>query len=264
MSWPKTPRPHVLITGASSGLGAGMARHFAALNCNISLVARRKALLEALAEELDTETFVRVADLSELEDCGPLIDEVTEALGPIDVLINNAGVQYVEPYVGVSDERVERLFTVDLLAPLRLQRRVLQDMLPRRQGTIVNISSMAGIIATPGMCHYNGAKAALASCSESLRVELSGSGVNILTVYPGPVTSPMETAARMTFGDSFVTRHIPTGTAEGLASCVEKAVRRGSARVIYPRSYAVSRYMRVISQWLTDRSTPKLKLPQGR
>lgn len=254
---------HVLITGASSGLGAGMARHFATLGWRLTLAARREKLLRELSEELSVETFIRVADLSDLSDCAPLIEDAQAALGPIDVLVNNAGIQYVEPYVGVSDERVERLFTVDVLAPLRLQRRVLEDMLPRRSGTIVNVASMAGLIATPGMCHYNGAKAALASSSESLRVELKDSGVHVVTVYPGPVESPMESAARDNFEPSAAVNYVPTGTPLGLAKMVETAIKKRKARVVYPRFYGLSRYSRVTSQWLTDRMTPPLRLPSG-
>ncbi len=254
---------HVLITGASSGLGEGMARHFAGLGWKLTLAARRRDRLDALAAELQTETFVRVTDLSDLEQCGPLIDESQAALGPIDILVNNAGIQYVEAAAGVSDERAERLFTVDVLAPMRLQRRVLQDMLTRKSGTIVNVASMAGIIATPGMCHYNGAKAALASCSESLRVELRNSGVHVVTVYPGPVHSDMEAAARENFEPSAAVQHVPTGTAAGLARLIEKAIKKRSARVVYPRVYALSRYYRVTSQWVTDLMTPQLRLPQG-
>jgi short-subunit dehydrogenase len=254
---------HALITGASSGLGAGMAKHFATLGWDLTLAARREERLEALAATLSTKTHIRVTDLSDLEQCIPLIEEAQAALGPIDVLVNNAGIQYVEAAASVSDERAERLFTVDVLAPMRLQRRVLEDMLPRKSGTIVNVASMAGIISTPGMCHYNGAKAALASCSESLRVELRNSGVHVVTVYPGPVHSDMEAAARENFEPSAAANNIPTGTAQGLAHLIEKAIKKRKARVVYPRVYALSRYYRVTSQWVTDMMTPPLRLPKG-
>ena len=251
---------HVLITGASSGLGEGMARHFASLGWKLSLAARREAVLKELASSLNTETFVRPVDLSDLDNCGPAIDEAIQALGPIDVLVNNAGIQYVSPYVQTSDEKAETLFRVDVMAPLRLQRYVLEDMTSRGSGTVVNIASMAGLIPTPGMCLYNGAKAALAACSESLRVELKGSGVNIITVYPGPVTSQMEATAREQFSPSWATRQVPTGTPAGLAKLVSKAILKRRARVIYPRIYSVSWYARLTSQWLTNRATPPLRL----
>ena len=111
---------HALITGASSGIGEAMARHFAAKGWRLTLAARRKEQLDDLAASLDAEVFVRPTDLSDLSQCERLVKDAVEALGPIDVLINNAGVQYVEPTVGVTPERGELLLNVDLLAPLRL------------------------------------------------------------------------------------------------------------------------------------------------
>ncbi len=250
---------HVVVTGASSGLGAAMARHYARKGYHITLAARREVLLEELAAELDTRTFVRPSDLSDLTQCEALINDAVEALGPVDVLINNAGVQYVEPTVGVSPERGERLMTIDLLAPMRLIHHVLPDMLERGEGSIINIASMAGLIFTPGMCHYNAAKAGLAAASESLRAEIRDSGVHVLTVYPGPVASDMEAAAREQFEASPIVDKLPTGTPEGLATLVFEAMEKSKERVVYPKVYGLSRLTRSSSQWFTDRFSPKLK-----
>ncbi len=250
---------HALITGASSGLGEAMARHFAAAGWSLTLVARRKATLDALANEFQTPTHVIGADLSNLDRAVEVIAESQQALGPIDALINNAGVQYVEPTAGISHERSELLFKVNLLAPMRLIHEVLPTMLERRSGTIVNISSMAGITPTPGMCHYNASKAGLAAASESLRVELADSGVHILTVYPGPVTTPMETAARDSFTPHWAVRNVPTGTPEGMAKLVLSGILKKTPRIFYPRVYGMARHTRVLSQWVTDTFAPPLK-----
>lgn len=251
---------HVVVTGASSGLGEAFARHYASKGWKVTLAARRKVLLDEIVASMDgAETFVRPTDLSDLSQCEALLADAREALGPIDVLINNAGVQYVEPTAGVSPERGERLFTIDLLAPMRLTHHVLQEMLERREGCIVNIASMAGLIFTPGMCHYNAAKAGLAAASESLRAELRDSGVHVLTVYPGPVESKMEAAAREQFEESSIVEKLPTGTPEGLAKLVYEAVEKKKERVIYPKVYGLSRFTRSSSQWITDRFSPKLK-----
>lgn len=250
---------HVLVTGASSGLGEAMARHYASKGHPVTLAARRVERLEVLAAELGVETFVRATDLSDLSQCEPLVREAEAALGPIEILINNAGVQYVEPTVGVSPERGELLFTIDLLAPMRLIHLVLPGMLARKQGVIVNVASMAGLIFTPGMCHYNAAKAGLAAASESLRAEIRESGVHVLTVYPGPVASEMEAAARDKFEESAIVDKLPTGTPEGLAKLVYEAAARREERVVYPRFYGLSRFTRTTSQWITDRFSPRLK-----
>ena len=249
---------HCLITGASSGIGEGLARYASTLGWKLTLAARRVEKLEALAAELSCETFVRPTDVSDLDDLPRLISESVEALGHIDILVNNAGVQYVEPTLGVSVERLERLIDVDLMAPLALVRHAAPAMVERGSGTIVNITSMAGITHTPGLCHYNAAKAGLSAASESLRVELAPSGVHVLTVYPGPVTTPMEQAARESYGDSPAVKYVPTGTTEGLAKLMVKAIDRRKPRVVYPRVYGIARYFRVTAQWLTDLATPKL------
>lgn len=249
---------HVLITGASSGLGEGMARDFAAAGWSLTLAARRKAMLDALADALDTPTHTIAVDLSDLARCAEVISEAEAALGPVDALINNAGLQYVEPTVGIGHERGELLFAVNLLAPMRLIHEVLPGMLARGAGCVVNISSMAGVTPTPGMCHYNAAKAGLAAASESLRVELAESGVHVVTVYPGPVTSPMETKAREAFPEHWTVKNVPTGTPEGMAKLVREAIVKKKPRVFYPKVYGAARYSRVLSQWLTDTFTPPI------
>ena len=250
---------HYLITGASSGLGEAMARRLATKGHHVTLVARRQERLEALAASLPAQSLVCPADLTDLDRCAAVVEQAVAAHGPIDVLINNAGIQYVEPTVGVSPERGERLMTVNVLAPMRLIHHVLPSMIERKQGCIVNIASLAGMIFTPGMTHYNASKAALAAASESLRVEVAGEGVHVLTVYPGPVHSEMEAAAKQAFEQNSTIDVLPTGTPEGLADRVAKAIDRKSPRVIYPAAYTASRYTRVFSQWITDRLTPPLK-----
>ncbi|MEZ4458606.1 MAG: SDR family NAD(P)-dependent oxidoreductase [bacterium] len=247
---------HVLITGASSGIGDAIAREFAGHGHSVSLVARREKELQALAASFSGPSFVRPADLSQPEVCEAVLTDCEEALGPIDVLVNNAGIQYVEPTDGITIDRMRRLFEVDLLTPLALIQGVLPSMIGRGAGHIVNVSSVAGITHTPGMCHYNGAKAGLAACSESLRVEVAPQGVHVLTVYPGPVRSPMEEAARGAFEESWATKYIPTGDAATLAKLIHKAVLRREERIVYPASYGLTRFTRVSSQWFTDRLTP--------
>lgn len=253
---------HVLLTGASSGIGAALASHFGDLGWKQTLVARRENLLNEVAESIDAPTFVRPADLSSSADLQSLFEDARAQHGPIDILVNNAGVQYVQPAVSVTEDQTELIFNVNLIVPMHLTRIALGEMLERRSGTIVNIASMAGITPTPGMCHYNATKSGLGAASESLRVELKNSGVHVFTVYPGPVHSPMEAEARKNIQQSWIANAAPTGDPETLARLISKGIAKKQARLIYPRFYAMARYNRVFSQWVTDTFTPPLRIEE--
>jgi len=118
---------------------------------------------------------------------------------------------------------------------------------------------MAALAPTPGMTHYNAAKGGLAAASEALRGELAGTGVHVVTVYPGIIASTaMAQTAMAKYGPSRAISMFPTGTEETLAALVHRAIRRKQARVIYPRSGALSRWFPGTTRWLVDRFTPKL------
>jgi short-subunit dehydrogenase len=252
-------RRHVFVTGASSGIGESLARAFIADGAAVTLLARREDRLRALAAEAAERSHVIVADLSQEISAAALLDEAERALGPVDVLVNNAGVQIVEPAQETAWERGAALLTVDLFAPLRFTQEALRRMLPRNGGTIVNISSMAALAPTPGMLFYNAAKGGLAAASEGLRAEAARGNVHVVTVYPGPVRSAMEAAAREKYRATAAVRFAPTGDADVLARLVLAAIARKRPRVIYPRSYAFARWFPGISRWVTDKLTPPLE-----
>jgi short-subunit dehydrogenase len=188
------------------------------------------------------------------------VDGAEAALGPIDVLINNAGVQIIAPFVETPFEDAERLLQIDLLAPLRLSQFVARKMIARKTGTLVDISSMAGIAPTPGMSFYNAAKGGLAAASEGLRAELKPHGVHVVTVYPGPVSTAMETAGRAAYESSRIAQMMaPTGEASVLARLVADAVEHHDARVIYPHVNVLGRHFPGITRVLLDAFTPKVK-----
>lgn len=248
---------HVLVTGASSGLGAAMATHFARQGHALSLVARREPLLQQLAEQLEGPVSVQAADLCEAGAARRVVQAAIGALGPVDVLINNAGVQYVEPGARVSAERSDRLLAVNLNAPLRLMSEVLPTMVERGSGVVVNVTSVAGVTHPPWMAHYAASKAGLAAASETLSVELAGTGVRVITVYPGPVRTEMEAAARDALQPGLGASILPTGTPQGLAEAVGRAVSGRRARVFYPGAYRLARWLRRPSQWATNRFSPR-------
>ena len=186
---------HVVVTGASSGIGEAIAREYLNRGAKVTLIARRRDRLDKLAEGNESRAHVVQADLGNPEVAFSWLDAAEEAMGPIDVLVNNAGIQIVKSVLDTSWEDGERLLALDLHTPLRLTQLVLKRMVPRKSGTIVDIASMAALGPTPGMFFYNAAKAGLAAASEGLRAEMKPYGIHVVTVYPGPVTSDMEAAA---------------------------------------------------------------------
>ena len=249
---------HVAITGASSGIGNALARCFGGKGARLSLVARRRDPMEAIAKELDGKCQVYSADLSVLDSCCEWLGEAEKSLGPVDILINNAGLQYVEPAIGVSNERAENLINLNLLAPLRMMNHVIPSMLQRGKGCVVNVASVSAITYTPGMAHYSTAKSGIAAASETFHAELSESGVHIMTVYPGPVDTPMAEAALNQLESRGAANYIPTGTAEKLASLVVAGVTNKQRRIVYPAAYQLNRYFPNLTQWITERFAPPL------
>lgn len=250
---------HVVITGASSGIGEALAHEYLRRGAKVTLVARRLDRLEKIAEGRAEACHLVRADLAEPEPTFDWLAGAERAHGPIDVLVNNAGVQIVAPFVATPIADAERLFRVDALTPFRLTQRVLPAMLARGSGCIVDVASLAAIAPTPGMVFYNAAKAALAALSESLRGELRGTGVHVVTVYPGPVSTDMERAARDAYGDTAAARAVPTGRTDVLARRIADAVTHRRARVIYPRVYALTRHFPNVTRFLLDRLTPRTR-----
>jgi short-subunit dehydrogenase len=249
---------HVAVTGASAGIGEAIAREFSVNGASVSLIARRRDKLDVIAASVKGKMFVATADLCDVERSCDWIAPAEAALGPIDVLVNNAGVQIVGPTEDMDLPSCEEMLRLDLHTPLRLTRTLLPAMLARRSGTIVDIASMAALTPMPGMFYYNAAKAGLATASEGLRGELRGTGVHVVTVYPGPVETELEKRGRSKYEASFMSKLVPVGTTEGLARLVRRAVERKRARVVYPRFYALTRYAPNLSRWFTSRFSPAL------
>ncbi len=251
---------HVVVTGASSGIGEALAREFLARRADVTMIARRRDLLEAIAKDAaGSRTNIVQADLADPNAVCAWIDEAETALGPIDVLVNNAGIQIVKHAHETPWADAERLLLLDLHVPLRLTAKMLERMIPRRSGCIVDIASMAAIAPTPGMFFYNAAKAGLAAASEGLRAEVKPHGIHVVTVYPGPVTSAMEEAGRAAYEDRVTARHTPTGSPEALARLVADAVAKKRPRVVYPALYGIARHFPNATRWALDALTPPLR-----
>ena len=248
---------HALVTGASAGIGEGLAKRLASAGYDLTLVARREAQLERVIAELPSpvEARARIADLAKLDELAGLIEASEAELGPLDVLVNNAGVQIVTPIAKLELEAGERLLTINLHAPLRLALAAAEGMIARGRGTIVNIASLAAIAPTPGMIHYSASKSGLAGASEAMRPELRRHGVHVLTVYPGPVHTNMASAAVERYPED-PTRGLPVGTTEVLARRVVRAIERERARVIYPAAYWIAWCFPTLTRWVMARASP--------
>jgi short-subunit dehydrogenase len=178
----------VLITGASSGLGAALARALAAQGAVVGLIARRRdRLAEVLAacQKTSPDSMMCVADLA--DDAGALGLHVWEALGGIDVLVNNAAVPKRRAVTALRPSDVESVMAVNFFAPMRMTLAVLPRMLERGEGTIVNVSSVGGRLGIIHESAYCASKFALCGWSESLAVDLHGTGIRVKLIQPGPV-----------------------------------------------------------------------------
>jgi short-subunit dehydrogenase len=252
---------HILVTGASSGIGIEVAREFHRAGHQVTLVARRKELLDALAAELKQRCHVAAVDLAKQAADPSWLSAVEAAQGPVDVLVNNAGMQWVGATAAIPAETAQAMLMLNLVAPTMLTRAVLPGMLKRGSGAIVDVASMAGVAPARGMSWYGASKAGLVSFSESLRAELDGSGVHVVTVFPGPVETPMAAGAREQLAKSAKVPNVPHGDPRVLAVKIREAVEQKRSHVVYPWFHRV-RFVPWFGKWMTRRAAPKLD-PRG-
>jgi len=178
----------VLITGGSRGLGLVLARQLAVSGARLALMARDQDELDRAAYELrsrGTRVWITAGDLKNRDDIGRFVAESLAALGPVDVLINDAGIIGVGPLEEMTDEDFEVALRTHFWATLYTVLEVIPEMKARRQGRIVNITSIGAKIAVPHMLPYVASKFAAAGLSEGLRAELAKDGILVTTVCPG-------------------------------------------------------------------------------
>lgn len=190
------PRPTALITGASSGIGAELARLFAANGYDLIVTARRESRLQSLADELGSQVTVYPIPVDLAKSKGParLIDAV-DALGvAVDVLVNNAGVISTEPMLDEDRGALADLLNLNVRALTELTHCFGRKMVARGYGRILNVASVAAFQPVPGMGVYAASKAFVLSLTESLSEELRGSGVTVTALCPGPTRTEMASA----------------------------------------------------------------------
>ncbi|MBU6497357.1 MAG: 3-oxoacyl-[acyl-carrier-protein] reductase [Rhodospirillales bacterium] len=183
-----------LVTGASGGIGAAIARTLHAQGSTVVLSGTRREALEALAAEMGERAHVCPADLAEPAAADALVAAAEAAGGPLHVLVNNAGLTRDMLALRMKDEDWQRVIDVDLSAPFRLARAALKGMLRRRAGRIIGIGSIVGATGNPGQANYAAAKAGLVGMTKALAQEVGARGVTVNMVAPGFVATAMTEA----------------------------------------------------------------------
>jgi short-subunit dehydrogenase len=247
----------VVVTGASSGIGESLARRWAVRGATLVLAARDEAGLARVAKEVESSggrAIVQRADVTVEADRARVIERARET-GRLDVLVNNAGRGYYGSIASIDVAQLEGLLALNVIAPLRMAQLAL-DPLTRCGGTIVMMSSVAGVVAAPRLGAYAASKFALEALSMSLRAELVGTGVRVLVVRPGPVDTGFRQNAETTDGRAGVR---PPGaqvqTADDVADMVLAGVDAGDAVVetsgFVRAASAAARMAPAVMRWIS-------------
>ena len=194
-----SPATTAVVTGASSGIGADIARELAARGHGVTLVARREERLRDLAAELSGAVRVEViaCDVADPDARAKLFDEIADRGLTIDILVNNAGIGTLGAIEQSTVAQEVAQVRVNVEAVIDLTTRAVQQMVPRGRGAILNVGSTAGFHPFPGQSGYAGTKAFVHSYSEGVRGELAGTGVTVATLCPGPVRTEFLQSAGM-------------------------------------------------------------------
>ena len=229
---------HVLVTGASRGIGAEIAREFARHGARVTLVARTLGPLQEVATEIGGHALV--ADLFDTAQVETLISRAEEHAGPIDVLVNNAGMEITKSILDSTTDEVSDVITLNLSVPIQLCRLVLPGMVARRSGHIVNISSMAANGGFAGMSVYSATKSGLSHFTRIVRQDLKKTSVNVTNLEVGPV--PTDLLANLTYPPAMKAfarfrrlQLMPNVDANRVGVAVVKAVEKNSRVVWLPK-----------------------------
>jgi short-subunit dehydrogenase len=251
-----------IVTGASSGIGAQLARDLAARGMHVALLARRQDRLQALADELSKKGVTAipiVCDVSQRESVVSAIARAVERLGQIDLLVNSAGYVRHTLFKDHDVADIERMMRTNYLGTVYAIKAALPAMRARRQGWIVNVSSVAGRLGQPDEAAYSATKFAVTGLSEALAYELAPLGIHVMTVYPALVRTEMftpEVMARMPRGAerSFL-------TPADFSRRVLRALARGKYEVTVPSYIGIAYLIRALIPGPFRRMTARARLP---
>jgi NAD(P)-dependent dehydrogenase (short-subunit alcohol dehydrogenase family) len=228
-----TSQPAVAITGGANGIGAAIARRFARAGARVTIGDLDGAAAEALAGALGGDAQGLELDVADAASFAAFLAAAEERHGPLDVFINNAGVDWMGPFHEEPDAVTRREIDVNLLGTILGSRLALQRMLPRGRGHLVNVASGAGRVPLPGSATYAATKHGIVGLTESLRWEYRGSGVRFSLIQPSQVRTAM-------LAGQPHPRLLAQITPEDVADAVFDAVASGRFEVWVPRAQGVS------------------------
>lgn len=180
-----------LVTGATGGIGGSIAKALHAQGATVALSGTRREALEALAAELGERTVVLPCNLASAEEVEQLVPQAEEAMGVLDILVNNAGITRDALFVRITDEAWDTVIAVNLTAGFRLMRAAARNMMRRRTGRIIGITSIVGVTGNAGQGNYAAAKAGMIGMSKALAKEVAARGVTVNCIAPGFIATPM-------------------------------------------------------------------------
>ena len=180
-----------LVTGASGGIGADIARTLHGAGATVGLSGTRVEPLEALASELGARAHVLPCNLSDADAVAALPKAAAAAMGSVDILVNNAGITRDNLFMRMSDDEWQSVLDVNLTSTFKLCKGVMRGMMKARWGRIVNISSVVGSTGNPGQANYAASKAGMIGMSKSLAYEVASRGITVNAVAPGFIATAM-------------------------------------------------------------------------
>ena len=219
----------VVITGGARGIGLATARAFLREGARVGICDVDETALATAASQLDGTVFTATADVTDPASLRGFVDRVEEALGPVDVMVNNAGIMPTGAVVDEPDDLTRRTLEINVLGVITGTRRALETMLPRGRGVVVTLASVAGESAVPGLSTYNASKWGALGFTLAARAEVAEHGVDVVAVLPAFVNTELTAGTNGLAGFRNV-------EPEMVADAIVDAVRRPRAKVYVPRS----------------------------
>ena len=237
-----------LVTGASSGIGRLLALRLARQGASVALVARREAELEAVASEIRAHSGEAMVLPCDVADANQVADSAALALkhfGAVDILVNNAGYGGQRTFLDWDLQDMERIMQVNYFGAVYFTKALLPQMVARKSGWLVFVSSVTGRIASPEKTAYAASKFAMTGFAEALSIEVEGAGVHLLTVYPGVIHTP--------FFSEQMLENMPPGSRrsmvepDGLVDAIIEALAKGKRELTYPGGLAAGYVVRALA-----------------